>query len=143
MLYRVTFSLLGAVGLASSASQSTAVGSVVTPEIGATGPIQTVIADTLSTVPEITASTDSASTVESPESTAERIMQEIEDMADQAKREQQEQQEQAQGSIEDEETNVDDISPEERARQDAMPRNPKKRMWEENVEGGDAKRDEL
>lgn len=33
------------------------------------------------------------------------------------------------------ETNVDDISPEERQRQAEMPRNPKKRMWEENVEG--------
>lgn len=142
MFYRVTFSLLGAVGLASSASQSTAVGNVVTPDVGAAGTIQTVIADTMSTVPESMASTDIVSAVESPESTAERIMQEIEDMADQAQRERQEQQEQAQDSIKDEETNVDDISPEERARQDAMPRNPKKRMWEEKVEG-DVKRDEL
>lgn len=36
-----------------------------------------------------------------------------------------------------EETNVDDISPEERERQEEMPRNPKKRMYEEG------KKDEL
>lgn len=37
-----------------------------------------------------------------------------------------------------EETNIDDISPEERKRQEEMPRNPKKRMFEAEV-----KRDEL
>lgn len=40
-----------------------------------------------------------------------------------------------------EETNVDDISPEERERQDEIPRNPKKRMYEANVE--EPARDEL
>lgn len=32
-----------------------------------------------------------------------------------------------------EETNIHDISPEERKRQDEMPRNPKKRMYEAEV----------
>ncbi|TPX22951.1 hypothetical protein DIZ76_014832 [Coccidioides immitis] len=39
-------------------------------------------------------------------------------------------------------TNVDDISPEERKRQEEMPRNPKKRMWEENIDKA-SKKDEL
>lgn len=48
-----------------------------------------------------------------------------------------------QGQVEDG-TNVDDISPEERQRQEEMPRNPKKRMWEENTEGQkQGKKDEL
>lgn len=45
------------------------------------------------------------------------------------------------GVPEDEEsgkgTNIDDISDEERARQEAQPRNPKKRMWEEDVRSRD------
>lgn len=45
-------------------------------------------------------------------------------------------------NLSDEATNVDDISPEERKRQEELPRNPKKRMWEE---GGhkQTNRDEL
>lgn len=42
---------------------------------------------------------------------------------------------------ENEGTNVDDISPEERQRQEEIPRNPMKRMWEEETEQG--KKDEL
>lgn len=143
IFYRVTFSLLGVVGLASSAAQSTAVGNVVTPEVGATGTVQTIITDTPSVVPEITASMDAASTEGSPVSTAGRIMQEIEGLADQSQRgSQQEEQREQPRDPKDEEMNVEDKSPEERARQDAMPRNPKKRMWEENVDG-DSKKDEL
>ena len=52
------------------------------------------------------------------------------------------------------ETNVDDITEEERLRQEKIPRNPKKRMWEEQdlsaqkgkekaVEEGQGQRDEL
>ncbi|EEP82790.1 conserved hypothetical protein [Uncinocarpus reesii 1704] len=39
-------------------------------------------------------------------------------------------------------TNIDGSSPEERQRQAEMPRNPKKRMWEENIDEG-GKKDEL
>lgn len=49
------------------------------------------------------------------DSTRERVIDEVGDMADSHKQE----------------TNVDDISPEERARQDELPRNPKKRMYED------------
>lgn len=163
MAYRVAFTLLGAVGLASSASQTTAVGSVVTP--GTTTSMQ----NTPSAVPDITARDHAASVGESSEPSAESILQDIENMTEQTQQQEQRRvpkdqetnvddispEERARQdamprnpkkrvweNTEDQETNVDDISPEERARQDAMPRNPKKRMWEENVEG-DIKKDEL
>lgn len=52
------------------------------------------------------------------DSTRESVIDEIGNMADDSHKQ---------------ETNVDDISPEERARQDEAPRNPKKRMYEEGV----------
>lgn len=40
-------------------------------------------------------------------------------------------------------TNVDDISEEEKARQEELPRNPKKRMWEHEKQGRESSKDEL
>lgn len=45
------------------------------------------------------------------------------------------------GKINEEETNLDDISPEEKQRQEEIPRNPKKRMYEAEVE--EPRKDEL
>ena len=47
----------------------------------------------------------------------------------------------AEGKSDEEETNVDDISQEERQRQEEAPRNPKKRMYEAEVE--EPRKDEL
>ncbi|KAL1958893.1 hypothetical protein VTO42DRAFT_3446 [Malbranchea cinnamomea] len=131
MTYRATFALLGAVGLASGVSQTTAVESVVTP--GTTATIPYVISDTFSLGPEITASSDAPSVKESLNPTA-TILDEIEEITSQMPNDQPQ-------VPEDEETNVDDISPEERLRQESEPRNPKKRMWEEKIDN--VKRDEL
>lgn len=132
MAYGATFAVLGAVGLSSGVSQTTSIGNA-----GTSGSIATAMSasDTPSVVLDGTPGNDATWTAASPDSTAERILQDIKDKADGTEKAKDHGTEKGEG------TNVDDISPEERQRQESMPRNPKKRMWEEKTQ--DVKKDEL
>ena len=132
LTYRMTFAVLGAVGLTGGVSQTTSIGNA-----GNSGynTIALSASDTPSVVMDGTPTNDAAWTAESPDSTAERILQNINDKAGEGGKVKGNEDKKGKG------TNVDDISPEERQRQESMPRNPKKRMWEEKME--DAKKDEL
>lgn len=85
---------------------------------------QTVIVPSAS----ISATWDQAQASEEQEET-DRIIDQIGDMVEK-------------NSRSEEETNIDDVSPEERQRQEEIPRNPKKRMYEA-TEVEQNRRDEL
>lgn len=122
LITRFTLAVLGAIGLSStSVIQSSAAATLSnTPTAGfvhkTEGPI-------------VEGVTGSTSWDQAPTSVGEeRMIDQIGKMAEE--------------NAEMEETNVDDISPEERKRQEQMPRNPKKRMYEGSVKEDD-RRDEL
>ncbi|OJJ48583.1 hypothetical protein ASPZODRAFT_61741 [Penicilliopsis zonata CBS 506.65] len=108
LVMRVTFALLGTVGITGTALQTSAGTEVRTATIlpvDAVSPVETL------------------PPVEAPFHSAEDFSEEIEDrMIDQIAK-------MAEDSAK-EGTNIDDISPEERQRQEELPRNPKKRMFE-------------
>lgn len=100
---------------------------------GASTPLETpaLVHETEPPIPEGTAGDtawerEQASTAHE-ESDRDRMIDQIGDMTE--------------GKINGEETNVDDISPEEKQRQEEIPRNPKKRMYEAEVE--EPRKDEL
>ena len=120
------FAILSTVGITGKAVQSS-------QAAGASTPLETpaLIHETKPPVPEGTAG-DTAWEREQAskaheESDNDRMIDQIGDMAG--------------GKSYEEETNVDDISPEERQRQEEAPRNPKKRMYEAEVE--EPRKDEL
>lgn len=106
--------ILGAVGITSTTMQSSQAAGTDTRETPA------LVHKTETSIPQGTASaTDTAWEREQAavqwDSDRDRMIDQIWDMAESTKQE----------------TNVDDISPEERERQEETPRNPKKRMYEE------------
>ncbi|CAG7932930.1 unnamed protein product [Penicillium olsonii] len=120
LVARVTFATLGTVGLSSTAVQS-ASGSL-------SGEISSAVQNTATAV--VTGTMTSASTAWEDEPSApvdsDRVMDKIADMVE----------EENQRAID-----IDDVTPEERARQEELPRNPKKRMFEAEVD--DSVHDEL
>ncbi|BDD63593.1 hypothetical protein MAP00_008464 [Monascus purpureus] len=121
LIARFTLAVLGAVGLTSTnalqSSATASLSSTLTP-----GFVHK------TEVPAIESVTGSASWNQEPVTTeGDRLIDRIGKMAT--------------GEAEMEETNVDDISPEERKRQEEMPRNSKKRMYEEVI--NENRRDEL
>lgn len=134
MVYRVTFAVLGAVGLAGAAPKN---------DVGQS------ISASLSTTPMSTAamgtgvSTGSQAPEQSRETAApdpESISEQVVNMIDKSR---EEHRRVRRGSEEEEGTNIDDVTPEERKRQEEMPRNEKKRMWEEPLKEDDTPKDEL
>ncbi|EER25874.1 hypothetical protein D8B26_008193 [Coccidioides posadasii str. Silveira] len=134
MIYRSMFAIFGLVGLSGGAQKSvTSVQHSVTPGLSATS-MATVIPS--ARTPAEAGSSESSQTAPAiPATESESISEEIVKMV--SEREKEEDQRRQSGG-----TNVDDISPEERKRQEEMPRNPKKRMWEENIDKA-SKKDEL
>ncbi|KAK2734008.1 hypothetical protein FQN55_003069 [Onygenales sp. PD_40] len=129
LVFRVTFGVLGGVGLVSTSSSRT------TPALAAPS-LHTSAPHTLSATPSssvintvIPSGTESVQSQVPTPSDSESVMEKIEKIVEQEEEE----------NIE---VNIDDISPEERRRQEEMPRNPKKRMHEEPIADG-RKRDEL
>lgn len=125
-MYQTTFSLMGLVGLSNGTSgQTTAAVQQTNSIIGSTTSALSWASDTHSSVayekPEVSTTTTAAATPAEEDSMSERI-----------------------GKIAEENrgTNIDDISPEERQRQKQIPRNPKKRMHEEDIDVNE-KKDEL
>lgn len=110
LIFRTLFAILGTAGITSSAVQSSQAADTVTeaPEL---------VHETKRAVPEGGAG-DTAWERETSreEADQDRMIDDIGRMAE---------------GDEQEGTNIDDISPEERERQDEIPRNPKKRMYEE------------
>lgn len=120
------FAILGAVGITSK-------GVLSSQPAGASTPLETpaLVHEIKPPIPEGTAGDtawerEQASTAHE-ESDHDRMIDQIGDMTE--------------GKINEEETNVDDISPEEKQRQEEAPRNPKKRMYEAEVE--EPRKDEL
>jgi hypothetical protein len=139
MAYRITLTIWSAIGISSAVQSSSAVGSPGSTMLSsASGTISTLASMTPSTTAPVA---DSGSgdvwDRETTQPSSESLIEEIGAMAAEI-------QEQQQHDEEDMGTNVDNISPEERRKQEQMPRNPKKRMHEEIVEkrGGGGK-DEL
>ncbi|EAS28878.3 protein transport membrane glycoprotein Sec20 [Coccidioides immitis RS] len=134
MIYRSMLAIFGLVGLSGGAQKSvTSVRHSVTSVLSATS-MATVI-PSARTLAEADSSESSQTASAIPATESESISEEIVKMV--SEREKEEDQHRQSGG-----TNVDDISPEERKRQEEMPRNPKKRMWEENIDKA-SKKDEL
>ncbi|KMP05998.1 hypothetical protein CISG_05711 [Coccidioides immitis RMSCC 3703] len=134
MIYRSMLAIFGLVGLSGGAQKSvTSVRHSVTSGLSATS-MATVI-PSARTLAEADSSESSQTASAIPATESESISEEIVKMV--SEREKEEDQHRQSGG-----TNVDDISPEERKRQEEMPRNPKKRMWEENIDKA-SKKDEL
>ncbi|KAK2801376.1 hypothetical protein FQN50_007761 [Emmonsiellopsis sp. PD_5] len=129
LVFRITFGVLGGVGLVSSSSQTTSVVAAPSLHTSATHTLSaTPSSSVLNTVmPSGTESVESQ--VTAPSDSEGSVLEKIEKIV-----------EQEEENIE--EVNIDDISPEERRRQEEMPRNPKKRMHEEPI-AGERGRDEL
>lgn len=117
MASRMVFTVLGAMGVSSGVAQ--------TSSIGAPTPLASSYSSIPNWTPEAGAKVASSERGrEDPKQEGESMSEKIGKMAEKSRG-----------------TNVDDISPEERRRQEEMPRNPKKRMHEEPIVGGT--RDEL
>lgn len=119
-IVRVVFGTLGAAGLSSRAMQSAS--ESLSSDIS-TSLHQMATAAASGTVTSINTAWE-----QEPSTTTDgnRVIDEIGEMVEQAKQHG---------------TNIDDVTPEERARQAELPRNSKKRMWEAEVE--EPVRDEL
>ncbi|KAJ9328097.1 hypothetical protein DTO027B5_1114 [Paecilomyces variotii] len=135
LFYRLTLTLLGAVGASSAGAQlssSAAISSsspMAIPTVGS-GQGQYVTAS-VGNGEAIWEQGTAFATPSNPDSVVEQVGQMVEDSQKQAEEKK-------------EETNVDDISPEERKRQEEMPRNPKKRMYEDaEAAERQARKDEL
>lgn len=121
LVVKSLFAVLGAVGITSTAVQSSQAAGVTTP-LETPGLVHETKHPAMDRTAGDTAWEREGDSAAHKDSNPGRVINEIGNMADSRKQE----------------TNVDDISPEERARQDEMPRNPKKKMYE----AGDPK-DEL
>ncbi|PYH92739.1 hypothetical protein BO71DRAFT_451212 [Aspergillus ellipticus CBS 707.79] len=113
LLAQFTFGILGAVGITSKAVQSSEYATAVEYATQATPIIEQKIEPTVQRA-SAEAIWDQAPAVEVSEE--DRLIDRIGEMVEDGEKE--------------EETNIDDISPEERQRQAELPRNPKKRMFE-------------
>lgn len=109
------FAVLGAVGITSTAVQSSQAAGVTTP-LETPGPVHETKHPAMDRTASDTAWERERDAANHKGSNPERVIDEIGHMAEDGHKQ---------------ETNVDDISPEERARQDEMPRNPKKKMYED------------
>ncbi|PGH14899.1 hypothetical protein AJ79_02762 [Helicocarpus griseus UAMH5409] len=127
LMFRMTFGVLGGIGLVNTSTQQLSSGGVPTSlslENSGTSLLSQTPSSVMNTVPTATmSSVDNQETTPTPqagESVLEKIERIVEDerIVNEAERG----------------TNVDDISPEERRRQEERPRNPKKRMHEEKFE---------
>ncbi|KAI1920656.1 Protein transport protein sec20 [Ophidiomyces ophidiicola] len=120
MAYRVMFAILGTVGLPRAVEKGAL---SIEPSVSSVLPTTS-----LATVfpSGITEGTGTQMPQESPTlqpgSTSRQIEKMIKDRDEEERR-----------LRDNDVTNVDDVSPEERKRQEGMPRNSKKRMWEENI----------
>lgn len=126
LAFRSTFAVLGIVGVTGGAQKS-----VVSIEHAVSSGLPTTsmaaVIPSASIPPVAGFSSEEKVSTPSSEPDTENMSEQIARMIDD--REEEERQ-----HLSDEATNVDDISPEERKRQEEMPRNPKKRMWEEGVD---------
>lgn len=113
LIFRFTWAVLGAIGLSSKSADAAPSATSDTLVQGAVTPTLAHQAATATTGDRQEAPTQEAPT---PGQEDDRMIDRIGKMAD-----------------DQEETNIHDISPEERRRQDEMPRNPKKRMYEAEV----------
>lgn len=142
MVYRVTIGVLSAVGLSSGAVQSSS--AVGTPSQSV---VYRTASDPISTVlPVDVPQQDKDSDRDSSDPDYDSMVEQIGKMAEESNHPAQKQG--SGNSAQDQGTNVDDISPEERKAQEARPRNTKKRMYEVDVEmekqrQAEAKKDEL
>jgi protein transport protein SEC20 len=126
MIYRITLGTMGAVGFSSAAIQSSSALGVSSQSIAyqsTSNPISTVLPSDIS---HQNLGQDSSG--QEYESLVEHIGK-MTDESNQPAQQGSDDSAQGQGT-----TNVDDISPEERKRQENLPRNPKKRMYETEVE---------
>lgn len=118
LFIRFLFTIFGAVGITSTAVHSS-------QAAGANAPLETPELGHETRSPALegaggdTAWERKQAAAANEKSGRDRVIDDIGDMADRSKKHG--------------ETNVDDISPEERERQDEIPRNPKKRMYEAEV----------
>lgn len=113
LMLRTLFVILGSAGITSSAVQSSLAADTFT-----TQEIPALVHETQGTVPESgTGDTAWEREIVREEADQDRMIDKIGRMAE--------------GGDKQEGTNIDGISPEERERQDEVPRNPKKRMYEE------------
>lgn len=127
MIYSVTLGVMGAVGLSGAPVQSSSALRASSQSVvhhSASEPMSTVLP---SEAPQQGGDTGQGSSGSDYESMVEQIGKMAEE-SHQPPQQRSENSEQEQG------TNVDDISPEERKRQEEIPRNPKKRMYEVEVE---------
>ncbi|GAD99680.1 Sec20 domain protein [Paecilomyces variotii No. 5] len=135
LFYRLTLTLLGAVGVSSATAQLSSSAAMVTsspmavPTVGS-GQGQYVTASS-GDGEAVWSQTTASATPANADSVVEQIGQIVEDS-------------QKEAEAKKEETNVDDISPDERKRQEEIPRNPKKRMYEDpEAAERQARKDEL
>ncbi|WEW59975.1 Protein transport protein sec20 [Emydomyces testavorans] len=133
-VYKSTFAIWGIVGLSGGAQKA-----AVSVEHSYSSALPTTSMATI--IPGTTApagtvfSSGSQSATQTLRAESESILEQVGKMVDERETEERQR-------SNNDATNVDDISPEERKRQEEMPRNPKKRMWEEDIDET-AKRDEL
>lgn len=138
MAYQVTIGALSAVGLSSAAVQSSSA-------VGASS--QSVVYRTASDpISTVLPTQDKASDRGSPGPGYDSMVEQIGKMAEESNQPVQKQD--SGSSAQGRGTNIDDISPEERKAQEERPRNPKKRMYEAEVEmekqrQAEARKDEL
>ena len=110
LMFRTLFAILGTAGVTSSAVQSSQAADAVTEA-------PALVHETQRAVPESGAGDTAWEREAHEEADQDRMIDKIGRMAEEGD--------------EHEGTHIDDISPEERERQDETPRNPKKRMYEE------------
>ena len=122
LIVRLTFAVFGAAGLTSKSLVQSAQSSAIENTLVQETPIPTLSHSTATA--EDTASWDQASSSEEQQD-SDRMIDQIGEMAEKDSQE---------------ETNIKDISEEEKKRQDEIPRNPKKRIFEGTDEN---RRDEL
>jgi hypothetical protein len=118
-MYRVTLGVLGVVGLAGTGSSALEASSRSVTHQSATGPIPTLGGDP----PRIVVGAGGRGQPPRPRpgSNGESMVEKVGQMVDESNEG---------GHTQDQGTNLDDISPEERKAQEEMPRNTKKRMYE-------------
>ena len=128
MLYRITLGTMGAAGLSGAAVQgSSALGGSSRSIIhqGATDPIPTVSYGDTPRSMIVGAGGRGQGPAPPSGPDGESMVEKVGQMVDESNHP---------DSTQDQGTNLDDISPEERKAQEEMPRNPKKRMYEAEVE---------
>lgn len=137
LLFRSIFAMLGVAGLTGRAQ--TAVVTMESPlnSVSSAVPMSSTIQSS-SILPVVELSSERPYQTQSAGAVHDNVSDQIAKMVDEREAEERE----GPGQEQEDVTNVDDVTPEERERQEKLPRNPKKRMWEEDGDES-SRKDEL